>query len=168
VHLPLHKVWPAGQQEQVAGLKTWPWAQLVIHAPPHEVVPSGQVQPPCTQMAPLVHARLQAPQLALSVDVFTHVLPQTVVPVGQVQVPPWHTAPPVQLVLQSPQAALSLSRLRHVPQQFVVPVGHSQVQELELNCCPPLHLVDAHWPLQTTCPDGQVAHLLVLGVVPAQ
>lgn len=131
-------------------------------------MPSGQVQAPCTQTDPLPQVRLQAPQLELSVCRFTHDAPQMVVPLGQVHVPPWQVAPPLQLVLQLPHAALSVRVLRHVPLQSVVPAGHWQVQVAELNCLPPLQVALTHPPLQTICPAGQVAHFLLLGVVPAQ
>lgn len=98
--IPLHRVWPTGQAEEV-------------HTPFAQLCPLAQVMP-------------QPPQLAVSVAVLTQVVPQRVWPTGQagkVQAPPTHVRPAAQTLLQDPQLALSVAVLTQVPLQTVWPLA---------------------------------------------
>jgi hypothetical protein len=69
------------------------------------------------------HTVPQAPQLLLSVAVFTHAPPHEVVPAGQAQAPAAQLVPPVQALPQAPQLALSVDVSTQAPPQAVVPAG---------------------------------------------
>ncbi len=70
----------------------------------------GHAQAPVVQVAPVGHARPQAPQLVLLVCVFTQVPPQSVWPVGQPQRPAVQVWPPPQRTPQAPQLRLFVCR----------------------------------------------------------
>ena len=86
-----------------------------MHVPLQSDWPVGQVQVLATQVCPSPHARPQAPQLPLSLDVVTHVPLQSVWPAGHAHAPDEHRWPIAHTRPHAPQFALSLVRLAQLP-----------------------------------------------------
>ena len=90
------------------------------------------------------HTLPHAPQLAVSVERFTHAPPQFVVPVGHVatHVLLTHAWPAAHAWPHAPQLTVSVERFTHAPPQFVVPVGHVVTHVLLTHARPAKHA----WP----------------------
>jgi hypothetical protein len=72
-----------------------------------------------SQIAPLWHASLQAPQLARSRVVSTQMPLQSVVDAGQAHLPATQVVPPVQAIPQAPQLSTFVCASTQAPAQFV-------------------------------------------------
>ena len=126
-----------------------------MHAPLQKAWPAGQVHAPLAHVAPPLHTLPHAPQLALSLVVFTHAPPGHCVGVAGPhvveQTPPEQThcvAPggsgcAVQLCAHVPQLFTSDARLTQRPLQSAWPAGHAHMP-FE-HCWPCAHVV-AHAP----------------------
>ncbi|HEY7033529.1 MAG TPA: hypothetical protein VH482_19490 [Thermomicrobiales bacterium] len=85
---------------------------------------AGHWQTPLAQLVPPKQAVPQAPQLALSLAVFTHWPAQRVCPLGQAHTPLAQLVPPPQIVPQVPQLFASERTSMQPPSQATVPTGH--------------------------------------------
>ena len=113
----------------------------MTQVPPQFVCPAGHWHEPVTQRVPPVHARPQAPQLALVLDRSTHDPEQLVSPMAQLaaHAPAEHACPAAQTRPHAPQLARSLCTSTQVPPQLVRPGSHTHVPRL--HTVPPLHAV---------------------------
>jgi len=118
------------------------------------------------QMPPVTLQHLHSAGLKVTVGglqlEFTHPPPHSVVPSGQVHAPATQMAPGAHLVPQVPQLLTSVCVFTQVPLQETVPLGHSHRQVVELNCCPPLHVLATHCPPHSDVPVGQAWQVCVV------
>ncbi len=127
--LPEQSMAPVGQTlVQTPALQTCPLLQVTPQAPqfltsaeverqtpPQSWVPEAHPHALAEQIMPVVHRRLQVPQLSGSLVVSTQAAPQAVAPCGHVVTHcPWEqTWLPLQALPQLPQLVASLRRSRH-------------------------------------------------------
>jgi hypothetical protein len=121
---------------------------LLMHVPPQSCVPAGQTQVELWQFLPPVHVVPQAPQLLLSVAVFTHAVgftagqgvPNPVVVQAVPQLVPLQVATPLDGAAHAmhivPQELVAVL-LTHVPLQSCMPAGQAQTELWHV--LPPVH-----------------------------
>ncbi len=145
---------------------------VLTQRPAHSVVPAGHTQAPAEQNVPPAQNTPHAPQLNVSVCVFTHRPKQSVWPAGHAaQDPAMQAWPAGQTTPHMPQLLTSLATVRHTPLQLSCPAGQTHtpaehVMPAMQNRPHAPQLIESvavltHRLKQFVCPAGHVTQLPV-------